>query len=155
MSIWVPLVFLKAEFKWSNRSEPKMQCAPVFPHHFIACTVRGLWRCVGIHPLLVANPLSTYFEMDLFLCSPVLLSDVSWLYFTMYYNWIEACIMISEVKDYQRDFLPPVTAQLSHNAAVAASLLEQHTTELSVAQEWYNEWNSQGLLSRLTPQVNH
>ncbi|XP_051915626.1 coiled-coil domain-containing protein 22 [Hippocampus zosterae] len=59
---------------------------------------------------------------------------------------------LKEVKDYQRDFLPPVTAQLSHNAAVAASLLEQHTAELSAAQEWYNEWNSQGLLSRLTPQ---
>nr|XP_057906571.1 coiled-coil domain-containing protein 22 isoform X1 [Doryrhamphus excisus] len=57
-----------------------------------------------------------------------------------------------EVKDYQRDFLRPVTAQLSHNASLVVSILEQHTTELTAAQEWDNEWNSQGLLSRLTPQ---
>lgn len=59
---------------------------------------------------------------------------------------------LKEVKDYQRDVLPPVTAQPSHHASVAASILEQHTAELSAAQEWDNEWNSQGLLSRLTPQ---
>ncbi|XP_049920590.1 coiled-coil domain-containing protein 22 isoform X3 [Epinephelus moara] len=57
-----------------------------------------------------------------------------------------------EVKDYQRDILPPVTAQPSHHATVVASILEQHTAELSAAQVWDNEWNSQGLLSRLTPQ---
>ncbi|XP_061829279.2 coiled-coil domain-containing protein 22 isoform X1 [Nerophis lumbriciformis] len=57
-----------------------------------------------------------------------------------------------EIRDYQREFLPPVTAQLSHHASVVASILEQHTAELSAAQEWDNEWNSQGLLSRLTPQ---
>uniref|UniRef100_A0A671VUI1 Coiled-coil domain-containing protein 22 n=1 Tax=Sparus aurata TaxID=8175 RepID=A0A671VUI1_SPAAU len=54
--------------------------------------------------------------------------------------------------DYQRDILPPVTAQPSHHASVVASILEQHTAELSAAQEWDIEWNSQGLLSRLTPQ---
>lgn len=59
---------------------------------------------------------------------------------------------LKEVKDYQRDILPPVTAQPSHHASVVASILEQHTAELSAAQEWDNEWNSQGLLSRLTPQ---
>lgn len=59
---------------------------------------------------------------------------------------------LKEVKDYQRDILPPVTTQPSHHASVAASILEQHTAELSAAQEWDNEWNSQGLLSRLTPQ---
>ncbi|KAM9855518.1 coiled-coil domain-containing protein 22 [Aulostomus maculatus] len=59
---------------------------------------------------------------------------------------------LKERKDYQRDILPPVTAQPSHHASVVASLLEQHTAELSAAQEWDNEWNSQGLLSRLTPQ---
>lgn len=57
------------------------------------------------------------------------------------------------MRDYQRDVLLPVTAQLSHRGAVAASLLEQHTAELSAAQEWDSEWNSQGLLSRLTPEV--
>lgn len=57
-----------------------------------------------------------------------------------------------EVKDYYRDFLLPVTAQPSQHASVVASLLEQHTAELSAAQEWENEWNSQGLLSRLTPE---
>ncbi|XP_068453220.1 coiled-coil domain-containing protein 22 isoform X1 [Clinocottus analis] len=59
---------------------------------------------------------------------------------------------LKEVDDYQRDILPPVTAQPSHHASVVASILEQHTAELSAAQEWDNEWNSQGLLSRLTPQ---
>ncbi|XP_056130362.1 coiled-coil domain-containing protein 22 [Lampris incognitus] len=57
-----------------------------------------------------------------------------------------------EVKDYQRDFLLPVTVQPSHHASVAASLLEQHMAELSAAQEWEGEWNSQGLLSRLAPE---
>ncbi|KAM4611072.1 coiled-coil domain-containing protein 22 [Polymixia lowei] len=59
---------------------------------------------------------------------------------------------LKEVKDYQRDILLPVTAQPSHHASVAASLLEQHMAELSAAQEWESEWNSQGLLSRLTPE---
>ncbi|XP_071756841.1 coiled-coil domain-containing protein 22 isoform X1 [Centroberyx gerrardi] len=59
---------------------------------------------------------------------------------------------LKEVNDYQRDILPPVTAQPSHHASVAASILEQHMAELSATQEWENEWNSQGLLSRLTPQ---
>uniref|UniRef100_A0A7N8WJQ9 Coiled-coil domain-containing protein 22 n=1 Tax=Mastacembelus armatus TaxID=205130 RepID=A0A7N8WJQ9_9TELE len=57
-----------------------------------------------------------------------------------------------EVMDYWRDILPPVTAQASHHASVMASLMEQHTAELSAAQEWDTEWNNQGLLSRLTPQ---
>ncbi|XP_077468805.1 coiled-coil domain-containing protein 22 [Stigmatopora argus] len=59
---------------------------------------------------------------------------------------------VKELNDYRRDFLPPVTDQLSHNTCVAASLLGQHTAELSATQEWENEWNSQGMLSRLTPQ---
>ncbi|XP_077943752.1 coiled-coil domain-containing protein 22 [Gasterosteus aculeatus] len=59
---------------------------------------------------------------------------------------------LREVQDYQREILPPVTAQPSHHASVVASILEQHAAELSAAQEWDNEWNSQGLLSRLTPQ---
>ncbi|KAM7405488.1 hypothetical protein PAMP_012747 [Pampus punctatissimus] len=59
---------------------------------------------------------------------------------------------LKEVTDYQRDILPPVTAQPSHHASVVASILEQHTAELSAAQEWDSEWNSQGLVSRLTPQ---
>uniref|UniRef100_A0A8C7JPU8 Coiled-coil domain-containing protein 22 n=1 Tax=Oncorhynchus kisutch TaxID=8019 RepID=A0A8C7JPU8_ONCKI len=57
-----------------------------------------------------------------------------------------------EEKDYHREFLPPVTAQPSQHASVPASLLELHAGELSAAQEWDNEWNSQGLLSRLTPE---
>ncbi|KAG7224304.1 hypothetical protein INR49_000547 [Caranx melampygus] len=60
-----------------------------------------------------------------------------------------------ELNDYQRDILPPVTAQPSHHASVVASILEQHTAELSAAQEWDIEWKSQGLLSRLSPQANH
>lgn len=46
-----------------------------------------------------------------------------------------------------------MTAQLSHQASVVASILERHTAELTAAQEWDAEWNSQGLLSRLSPQV--
>lgn len=57
------------------------------------------------------------------------------------------------MRHYQRTLLPPVTAQPSQQASVVASILEQHTAELSAAQEWENEWNSQGLLSHLTPQV--
>ncbi|XP_069544286.1 coiled-coil domain-containing protein 22 [Brachyistius frenatus] len=59
---------------------------------------------------------------------------------------------LKEVKQYHRDVLPPVTSQLSSHGSTLASLLEQHSAELSAAQEWDNEWNSQGLLSRLTPQ---
>ncbi|CAL8261757.1 unnamed protein product [Gadus morhua 'NCC'] len=55
-------------------------------------------------------------------------------------------------REYQRDVLLPVTAQPPHRGALVASLLEQHTAELSAAQEWDSEWNSQGLLSRLTPE---
>lgn len=65
------------------------------------------------------------------------------------------CAVISELKNYQRDILRPVTAQPSHQASVVASIMEQHTAELTAAQEWDNEWNSQGLLSRLTPQASH
>ncbi|KAF3696433.1 Coiled-coil domain-containing protein 22 [Channa argus] len=64
----------------------------------------------------------------------------------------EASDQQTEVMEYQRDILLPVTAQPSHHASVVASIMEQHTAELSAAQEWDNEWNSQGLLSRLTPQ---
>uniref|UniRef100_A0AAQ6A6K8 Coiled-coil domain-containing protein 22 n=1 Tax=Amphiprion ocellaris TaxID=80972 RepID=A0AAQ6A6K8_AMPOC len=59
---------------------------------------------------------------------------------------------LKEVTDYQRNILSPVTAQLSSRASMAVSVLEQHMAELSAAQEWDSEWNSQGLLSRLTPQ---
>lgn len=57
-----------------------------------------------------------------------------------------------EVTDYHRDFLLPVTAQPSQHAFMAASILERNALELSAAQEWDSEWNSQGLLSRLTPE---
>uniref|UniRef100_A0A3B5L6H8 Coiled-coil domain-containing protein 22 n=1 Tax=Xiphophorus couchianus TaxID=32473 RepID=A0A3B5L6H8_9TELE len=59
---------------------------------------------------------------------------------------------LKEVKDYQRDFLLPVTAQLPSQTSMVSSILEQHTADLSSAQEWDTEWKSQGLLSRLTPQ---
>ncbi|KAL1021325.1 hypothetical protein UPYG_G00011810 [Umbra pygmaea] len=59
---------------------------------------------------------------------------------------------LKEEKDYHRDFLLPVTAQLSRHASVPASLMEHHAAELSATHEWENEWNSQGLLSRLTPE---
>lgn len=68
--------------------------------------------------------------------------------------WNRMCAVISELKNYQRDFLRPVTAQPSHHASVPASIMEQHTAELTAAQEWDNEWNSQGLLSRLNPQAS-
>ncbi|KAL4646246.1 coiled-coil domain-containing protein 22 [Arapaima gigas] len=59
---------------------------------------------------------------------------------------------LKEVKEYYKDFLLPVTAQPSQHSSVPASLLENHALELSAAQEWENEWNSQGLLSRLSPE---
>lgn len=61
--------------------------------------------------------------------------------------------MPSDVQEYRRSFLRPVTAQISTRTSVVASVLEQHAAELSAAREWESEWNSQGLLSRLTPQV--
>uniref|UniRef100_A0A665U2V8 Coiled-coil domain-containing protein 22 n=1 Tax=Echeneis naucrates TaxID=173247 RepID=A0A665U2V8_ECHNA len=64
-----------------------------------------------------------------------------------------AC-MLSEMTDYQRDILPPLTSQPSHHVSLVASILEQHTAELSTAQEWENEWKSQGLLSCLSPQLS-
>ncbi|XP_028850270.1 coiled-coil domain-containing protein 22 [Denticeps clupeoides] len=57
-----------------------------------------------------------------------------------------------EVIEYYRDFLAPVTTQPSQPMSVPASLLEHHASELSATQEWESEWNSQGLLSRLTPE---
>lgn len=60
--------------------------------------------------------------------------------------------ILPELAQYQRDLLAPVSAQVVHEACAAASLMEQHTAELSAEQEWRNEWNNQGLLSRLTPQ---
>ncbi|XP_056629253.1 coiled-coil domain-containing protein 22 [Triplophysa dalaica] len=57
-----------------------------------------------------------------------------------------------EMQEYWRNYLLPVTAQPSQHASVPASLLENHVFELSAAQEWESEWNSQGLLSRLTPE---
>ncbi|KAM8830609.1 coiled-coil domain-containing protein 22 isoform 2-T2 [Synchiropus picturatus] len=59
---------------------------------------------------------------------------------------------LKEQIDYQRDVLLPVTAQSCHPPTVVASILEEHAAELSAAHEWDNEWNTQGLLSRLTPQ---
>uniref|UniRef100_A0A8C1SX41 Coiled-coil domain-containing protein 22 n=1 Tax=Cyprinus carpio TaxID=7962 RepID=A0A8C1SX41_CYPCA len=58
----------------------------------------------------------------------------------------------AKVQEYWRNYLLPVTAQPSQHASVPASLLENHISELSAAQEWESEWNSQGLLSRLTPE---
>ncbi|XP_063064848.1 coiled-coil domain-containing protein 22 isoform X2 [Engraulis encrasicolus] len=57
-----------------------------------------------------------------------------------------------EVKEYYREFQRAVTSQPSQPVAVPASLLDRHASELSAAQEWEAEWNSQGLLSRLTPE---
>lgn len=67
--------------------------------------------------------------------------------------WLTSSLPLSDLREYQRSFLRPVTAQLSHQASVVASILERHTAELTAAQEWDAEWNSQGLLSRLSPQV--
>uniref|UniRef100_A0A669AYG2 Coiled-coil domain-containing protein 22 n=1 Tax=Oreochromis niloticus TaxID=8128 RepID=A0A669AYG2_ORENI len=71
---------------------------------------------------------------------------------TVHTHTVWLCAVFAEVKDYQRDVLSPVTAQISSQASVVASILEQHTAEISAAQEWDSEWNNQGLLSRFTPQ---
>lgn len=62
---------------------------------------------------------------------------------------------LSEVRAYQRELLPPVTAQSLSRTCAAASLLERHAAERSAAQERQHEWNNQGLLSRLTQQEYH
>ncbi|KTF92322.1 hypothetical protein cypCar_00016447 [Cyprinus carpio] len=64
----------------------------------------------------------------------------------------EPPIFSEDVQEYWRNYLLPVTAQPSQHASVPASLLENHISELSATQEWESEWNSQGLLSRLTPE---
>ncbi|CAN9515974.1 unnamed protein product [Ophioblennius macclurei] len=63
--------------------------------------------------------------------------------------------LLKEVEEYRRDVLRPVTAQLFDHPSTAASVLERHAAELSAAHEWDVEWNSQGLLSRLTPLEYH
>ena len=50
--------------------------------------------------------------------------------------------------------MPPVSCQPVHHHQVAASLLEDNTLACAVQQEWDNEWNSMGLASRLSPEVN-
>uniref|UniRef100_A0A671LK99 Coiled-coil domain-containing protein 22 n=1 Tax=Sinocyclocheilus anshuiensis TaxID=1608454 RepID=A0A671LK99_9TELE len=67
-------------------------------------------------------------------------------------NYIKYQMGIHSVQEYWRNYLLPVTAQPSQHASVPASLLENHISELSATQEWESEWNSQGLLSRLTPE---
>ncbi|XP_035989020.1 coiled-coil domain-containing protein 22 [Fundulus heteroclitus] len=62
---------------------------------------------------------------------------------------------LTEVKEYQRDILLPVTTQFPSQSSMVSSILEQHTAELSNTQERDTEWKSQGLLSRLTPQEYH
>lgn len=57
-----------------------------------------------------------------------------------------------ELRQYQQTLLPPVSSQTSLPSQMCSSLLEHHSSEISAAQEWQNEWNHQGLLSRLTPQ---
>uniref|UniRef100_A0A673MCI5 Coiled-coil domain-containing protein 22 n=1 Tax=Sinocyclocheilus rhinocerous TaxID=307959 RepID=A0A673MCI5_9TELE len=52
---------------------------------------------------------------------------------------------------------PLLQSPVSHDPSeiifiLPASLLENHISELSASQEWESEWNSQGLLSRLTPE---
>ncbi|MGH0129694.1 UNVERIFIED_CONTAM: hypothetical protein FKN15_069213 [Acipenser sinensis] len=60
--------------------------------------------------------------------------------------------VVSEVKEYCDNFLPPVTAQPSQHAFLPASLLERNLAEVSSVQQWEAEWNSQGLGSRLNPE---
>ncbi|XP_015274946.1 PREDICTED: coiled-coil domain-containing protein 22 [Gekko japonicus] len=57
-----------------------------------------------------------------------------------------------ERKDYFVHFLPPVSAQLPRPASFAPSLLEHNAADLSAAQDWENEWKSQGLGSRMSPE---
>ncbi|XP_061469968.1 coiled-coil domain-containing protein 22 [Rhineura floridana] len=57
-----------------------------------------------------------------------------------------------ERKEFFVKFLPPVSAQLPHLTSLVPSLLEFNMGELSTAQDWENEWKSQGLGSRMTPE---
>lgn len=58
-----------------------------------------------------------------------------------------------ERKEFFVEFLPPVSAQLPRPTSLVPSLLELNMAELSAAQDWENEWKSQGLGSRMAPEV--
>nr|XP_008102134.1 PREDICTED: coiled-coil domain-containing protein 22 [Anolis carolinensis] len=57
-----------------------------------------------------------------------------------------------ERKEFFVKFLPPVSAQLPQPTSLVPSLFELNMAELSAAQDWENEWKSQGLGSRMTPE---
>ncbi|KAJ6654550.1 hypothetical protein lerEdw1_006857 [Lerista edwardsae] len=57
-----------------------------------------------------------------------------------------------ERKEFFVGFLPPVSAQLPRPTSLVPSLLELNMAELSAAQDWENEWKSQGLGSRMAPE---
>uniref|UniRef100_A0A4W3J2U4 Coiled-coil domain-containing protein 22 n=1 Tax=Callorhinchus milii TaxID=7868 RepID=A0A4W3J2U4_CALMI len=61
-------------------------------------------------------------------------------------------LLFTELWEYWEQHQPPVTAQAWDQACVAASVLERATADLSAVQEWEAEWNSQGLVSRLSPE---
>ncbi|KAK3099768.1 hypothetical protein FSP39_009318 [Pinctada imbricata] len=55
-----------------------------------------------------------------------------------------------DLRMYYSKSLPYITNQTVHHSEVAPSILEQMAIELTAQQEWENEWNSQGLASRLS-----
>ncbi|XP_067909683.1 LOW QUALITY PROTEIN: coiled-coil domain-containing protein 22-like [Heterodontus francisci] len=67
-------------------------------------------------------------------------------------NYSNAKTIPKEVKEYYDRDLLPVTAQSCQHSFVATSLLERALAEQSAVQEWETEWNSQGLVSHLSPE---
>ena len=59
----------------------------------------------------------------------------------------------AEVLEYYRGHMGYVPAQPRVRRDVLASLLERNQSEVATQQEWENEWNTQGLTSRLSEEV--
>lgn len=57
------------------------------------------------------------------------------------------------MKKYYDNDLPLVSHQPPRHSDLVASLLETNASDVTAAQEWEAEWNSQGLHSRLTQEV--
>ena len=61
--------------------------------------------------------------------------------------------LLAEVLEYYRGHMGYVPAQPRVRRDVLASLLERNQSEVATQQEWENEWNTQGLTSRLSEEV--
>lgn len=67
---------------------------------------------------------------------------------------LDVCVnLFSELKSYYCECLPFITNQTRNHKDTAPSIMEDIAREISAQLEWENEWNSQGLPSRLSEQA--